>query len=42
MVKGPNLFDRYLNNPEYTQQSFTEDGWFKTGDNFSSMEYQNH
>ena len=31
-VKGPNVFKEYWNKPEATQQAFTPDGWFKTGD----------
>ncbi|NNH69832.1 acyl-CoA synthetase [Nocardia uniformis] len=31
-VRGPMLFDGYLNRPEVTAESFTADGWFKTGD----------
>ncbi|WP_063051107.1 acyl-CoA synthetase [Nocardia arthritidis] len=31
-VCGPMLFDGYLNRPEATAQSWTEDGWFRTGD----------
>lgn len=31
-VSGPNVFSGYLENPEETAKSFTEDGWFKTGD----------
>jgi len=31
-VSGPNVFSGYLENPEKTAKSFTEDGWFKTGD----------
>ena len=31
-VKGPNVFLEYWRKPEATQQAFTEDGWFKTGD----------
>jgi len=31
-VKGPNVFQGYLNAPEKTAQAFTEDGYFVTGD----------
>lgn len=31
-VRGPMLFDGYLNRPDATAESWTEDGWFKTGD----------
>ena len=31
-VRGPLLFDGYFDNPEATAESFTEDGWFRTGD----------
>ena len=31
-VKGPNLFKGYWGNEKATQDAFTEDGWFKTGD----------
>eukprot|EP00808_Paulinella_micropora_P027665 g78866.t1 len=31
-VKGPNVFDGYLNNPKANKESFTENGWFRTGD----------
>ncbi len=31
-VRGPMLFDGYLNKPEVTAENFTADGWFKTGD----------
>ena len=30
-IKGPNVFSEYLNKPEQTSESFTRDGWFKTG-----------
>ncbi|MFF0453233.1 acyl-CoA synthetase [Nocardia africana] len=31
-VRGPMLFDGYLGRPEATADSWTEDGWFVTGD----------
>lgn len=31
-VRGPMLFDGYLNRPDATAECWTEDGWFKTGD----------
>jgi len=31
-MKGPNVFRGYLNQPEQTKASFTDDGYFKTGD----------
>ncbi|WP_406265687.1 acyl-CoA synthetase [Nocardia sp. NBC_00881] len=31
-VSGRMLFDGYLNRPEVTAESWTNDGWFKTGD----------
>jgi malonyl-CoA/methylmalonyl-CoA synthetase len=31
-VKGPNVFAGYWRMPERTQEEFTPDGWFKTGD----------
>lgn len=30
---GPVVFSEYYNNPTGTQDSFTDDGWFQTGDN---------
>ncbi|KAF2634135.1 putative polyketide synthase PksJ [Massarina eburnea CBS 473.64] len=32
-IRGPIVFTRYFNNAEATHEAFTEDGWFKTGDN---------
>lgn len=32
LAKGPNVFAGYRNLPEKTQQSFTKDGYFRTGD----------
>lgn len=31
-IKGAGIFKRYWNKPEETAESFTADGWFKTGD----------
>ena len=30
-VKGPAVFQEYWNKPDATRETFTEDGWFKTG-----------
>lgn len=32
LIKSPIVFAGYLNNPAATAESFTPDGWFKTGD----------
>lgn len=31
-LRGPNLFREYWRQPKATRESFTADGWFKTGD----------
>jgi fatty acid CoA ligase FadD36 len=31
-VRGPSLFDGYLNRPEATAETWTADSWFRTGD----------
>jgi len=32
LIKGPNVTQGYFNRPDLTKESFTKDGWFKTGD----------
>jgi len=32
LIKGPAVFKEYYKNPEVTAESFTEDGYFRTGD----------
>ncbi|RNA18844.1 acyl- synthetase family member mitochondrial [Brachionus plicatilis] len=31
-IKGDMVFKKYLNKPEQTKETFSDDGWFKTGD----------
>jgi len=32
MIKGPNVFKKYLDNAEATEAAFNKEGWFCTGD----------
>jgi long-chain acyl-CoA synthetase len=32
LTKGPNVFREYWDDPEATRETFTEDGWLRTGD----------
>jgi malonyl-CoA/methylmalonyl-CoA synthetase len=32
LIKGATVFSEYWNNPKATQEAFTSNGWFKTGD----------
>ncbi len=32
VARGPNVMTGYLRNPEANQKAFTQDGWFRTGD----------
>ncbi|GAA6151071.1 class I adenylate-forming enzyme family protein [Pseudoteredinibacter isoporae] len=39
-IKGPAVFDGYFKSPQKTQQAFTADGYFKTGDLFEIADAQ--
>ncbi|GLU42462.1 acyl-CoA synthetase [Allomuricauda sp. NBRC 101325] len=32
LIKGPNVFKEYWNKPKATEEAFTPEGWFKSGD----------
>jgi long-subunit acyl-CoA synthetase (AMP-forming) len=32
LIKGPNIMKGYLRNPKANRETFTDDGWMKTGD----------
>ncbi len=32
LIRGPNVFPGYRNNPDANAEAFTSDGWFRTGD----------
>ncbi|MGY2745033.1 long-subunit acyl-CoA synthetase (AMP-forming) [Arthrobacter sp. UYCu723] len=32
LLKGPQVFQGYWNNPEETAKTLTSDGWLRTGD----------
>jgi long-chain acyl-CoA synthetase len=32
LIKGPSVFREYWRNPDATKETFTEDGWLRTGD----------
>ena len=40
-IKSPFAFEGYVNNPESTRESFTDDGWFLTGD-LASIDGRGH
>ena len=31
-LKGPNMVNGYVDNPEANQKAFDQDGWYNTGD----------
>jgi len=38
-ISGAGIFGKYLNQDEETKRSFTDDGWFKTGDRVEQDEF---
>lgn len=36
-VNGPAVFKEYWNKPDATAETFTDDGWFKTGDIYKPL-----
>uniref|UniRef100_A0A023GNT5 Putative acyl-coa synthetase n=1 Tax=Amblyomma triste TaxID=251400 RepID=A0A023GNT5_AMBTT len=38
LIRGPNVFKYYWQRPEVTKDSFTQDGWFKTGDSAACID----
>jgi fatty acid CoA ligase FadD36 len=41
-IRGRTVFDGYLNRPEATAESFTADGWFRTGDVAAKDQHDQH
>ncbi|WP_299262281.1 AMP-dependent synthetase/ligase [Halorientalis sp.] len=39
LIKGPNITEGYWEMPEKTEEAFTSDGWFKTGDIVERIEH---
>ncbi|WP_424018458.1 AMP-dependent synthetase/ligase [Halorientalis pallida] len=39
LIKGPNVTEGYWEMPEKTEEAFTADGWFKTGDIVERIEH---
>lgn len=38
LVRGPSVFKEYWNKPQETEEAFTADGWFRTGDTAAYMD----
>jgi long-subunit acyl-CoA synthetase (AMP-forming) len=41
LIKSDSVFSRYLNREKETEDSFTNDGYFKTGDEVIIDEFRN-